>query len=102
MDIRFNETNKIHIANKCNQDILVIATSNKDWIPADIGFSFVKSAVVSAITGGSGGGAEVAQKAGYLLKTIKTIKDLYGIYSKLQKVYKVLDSVSQKHMETKN
>lgn len=100
MELRINAKNTIHIANKSSKNIMVMATNNKDWIPADIGFSFVKSAVISAISGGSGGAAATAEKISYLSKVIKTVKDLYGIYSKLQKIYKVLDAVNKKQMET--
>lgn len=104
MDINFNAKNIIHLANKSSHDILVIASSNKDWLPVDIGFSFVKTALLSAITSGGGASATVAtaEKISTLSRFIKTANDLYSILSKLQKIYRTLDAVSQKHLETKN
>ena len=98
MDIRINKSNIIHIHNKSGKNILVIATENKDWVMGDIGFSLLKSAVLTAVAGGSAG-VQTVEKIGDLSRAIKTIKDLYGIFSKLQKIYKGLDAFSQKGME---
>lgn len=103
MELRFNAKNTIHIANKSSREILVIAVSNKDWVPADIGFSFVKSALVSAIVpGGAGASVATAQKVSALASTIKTVTGLYSVFSKLQKLYRTLDAIGRKHLETQN
>lgn len=88
---------KIHIANESGEPILVMVTTNKDFLPADVGFSFVKSAAIATITGGAGAGA-AAETAGKLTKTIKTLNDFYNLYSKMEKVYKLADAATQKHM----
>lgn len=103
MELRFNAKNTIHIANASSREILVIAVSNKDWAPVDIGFSFVKSALVSAIIpGGAGASVATAQKVSALASTIKTVTGLYSVFSKLQKVYRTLDAIGRKHLETQN
>lgn len=91
-------SNKIHIANNSGEDILVMVTNNKDFVPADIGFSFVKAAAITAITGGAGTPAAAATVT-RLAKMVKTLKDLYSLFGKLQKMYKLADSVTQKYMQ---
>lgn len=91
-------SNKIHIANNSGEELLVMVTNNKDFVPTDIGFSFVKAAAITAITGGAGTPAAAATVS-RLARTIKTLKDLYSLFGKLQKMYKLADSITQKHME---
>lgn len=101
MELKISSRNVINIANQSNYDILVIASPNKDWLPADVAFSFVKSAVLSAATSGAATGVGTVEKLSSLSKAIKSAKDLYSTFSKLQKLYRTMDAVSKKHFETK-
>lgn len=91
-------SNIIHIANNSQNLCLVMVAPNRDFIPADIAFGFIKSAAISAATAGFGSGSSVTSTVTSLTKAIKSAKDLYNIYGKLNKIYKLALVAEQKHL----
>lgn len=101
MDAQFNSRNVIRIANRSAYDVLVVATSNKDWAAADIGFAFLSAAVVSAVMPAKGAtsGAATAAQASKLSRTINSARALYGAFGKARKIYSAVDALTRKQME---
>lgn len=101
MDVRLESRKLIHVTNHSAYDVLVMATPNKDWSVADIGFSFVSSAVLSALmpTKAASGGAVVASQASKLTRTINSARTLYSAFGKARKIYSAMDALKRKEFE---